>query len=151
MKTKQKFLGKVTIGVAAAFLLAGTTTAGAQGFVPLGSTGPEAGAGGRGIQIRGNVVCIGCSLAEAREAHPNKQGNHLYWLAHRQGQMVIEVNRVGNTLWWNHLTVPRIWVRGEESLCQKLTAKENLFKELEVSGVLSPAQVLDLSEVTIRK
>jgi hypothetical protein len=33
---------------------------------------------------------------------------------------------------------------------QKLTAEENLSKEVEVSGVLNSSQILDLHAVTIR-
>ena len=101
-----------------------------------------------GIQIRGKVVCAGCSLDEARKAQPSK--NHLYQLTHRRGQVVMDVNWVSNSQRWNHLTFPRIRVRGEDSLFEKLTAEENLFKEAEVTGILNPSQVLDMSAITIR-
>lgn len=132
-------------GLAATLMLAGFTT-GVQGEV--GVTPGSFGVGGEwGIQIRGKVVCAGCSLAKVQKAQPSK--NHLYQLTNRVGQVVMEVNRVDNSRWWNHLTVPRLRVRGEESLFQKLMAEENMFKEAEVSGILNPSQVLDLSTVTI--
>jgi hypothetical protein len=62
----------------------------------------------------------------------------------------MEVSWVSNTRWWNHLTIPRLRIRGEASLVQKLTAEENLSKEVEVSGVLNSSQILDLHAVTIR-
>ena len=44
----------------------------------------------------------------------------------------------------------RLRIRGEESLVQKLTAEENLLKEVEISGILNFSQILDLHAVTIR-
>jgi hypothetical protein len=144
-RTMRTFGKTIRTGVAAALLLAGITT-GVRGDIGVtpGSFGP----GGGGIQIRGKVVCAGCSLAEAQKAQPGK--NHLYQLTHKRGQVVMNVNWASNSQRWNHLTFPRIRVRGEDREFEKLTAEENLFKEAEVSGLLNSSQVLDLSAVTIR-
>jgi len=142
-------LGKtLRIGVTAALLLAGTTTM-TQGQIAGSEFGPEVGPGGAwAIQLREKLLCTQCSLAEVQKLQPNN--SQLYQLTYRQEQGVMEVSWVSNTRWWNHLTIPRLRVRGEERLVQQLTAEENLLKEVEVSGVLNSAQVLDLQAVTIR-
>ena len=142
-------LGKtLRIGVTAALLLAGTTTL-SQGQFVGSESGPEVGPGGAwAIQLREKLVCTRCSLAEVQKLQPNN--TQLYQLTYRQGQGVMEVSWVSNTRWWNHLTVPRLRIRGEASLVEKLTAEENLSKEVEVSGVLNSSQVLDLQAVTVR-
>ena len=138
----------IRIGVTAALLLAGTTTM-TQGQFVGSESGPEVGPGGAwGIQLREKMVCTQCSLAEVQKLQPNN--SQLYQLTYRQEQGVMEVSWVSNTRWWNHLTIPRLRIRGEESLVQKLTAEENLSKEVEVSGVLNSSQILDLQAVTLR-
>jgi hypothetical protein len=138
----------IRIGVTAALLLASTTTL-TQGQVSGSESGPEVGPGGDwAIQLREKMVCIQCSLAEVQKLQPNN--SQLYQLTYRQEQGVMEVSWVSNTRWWNHLTVPRLRIRGEESLVQKLMAEENLSKEIEVSGILNSSQILDLHAVTIR-
>jgi len=142
-------IGKtLRIGVTAALLLAGTTTM-TQGQIAGSEFGPEVGPGGAwAIQLREKLLCTQCSLAEVQKLQPNN--SQLYQLTYRQEQGVMEVSWVSNTRWWHHLTIPRLRVRGEERLVQQLTAEENLLKEVEVSGVLNSAQVLDLQAVTIR-
>jgi hypothetical protein len=39
------------------------------------------------MQIKGNVVCAGCSLEEARETQPDRR--NLLQLRHNQGQVVM--------------------------------------------------------------
>lgn len=137
-------------GMATAFMLA-AFTAGAQGQVGDGGSFASStlGTGELGIQIKGKVVCAQCSLAEIREAQADKWNNHLYQLVHRQGQVVIEVERVGQSRWWNNLTFPHIRVWGEDSLFAELTAEENLFKEVEITGIPYNSRTLHISEVTI--
>jgi hypothetical protein len=67
----------------------------------------------------------------------------------RQAQGVLEVSGVSNPQRWNHLTGPRLQIRGAQRLVQKLTAEENVMKEVELSGVLTPSQILELQAVTI--
>ncbi len=142
----------ISVGVVVALLLIVGMTTGAQGQVADGgSFGSFAlGTGEVGMQIKGTVVCAGCSLEEVRKAQPDKWSNHLYQLAYRQEQAVMEVNRINNPRRWNHLiTTPRLRLRGPESLFAELTAEKNLFKEVEVSGILSPSQTLNMSQITI--
>ena len=102
-----------------------------------------------GVLIRGKVVCAGRSLDEVREAKPYKYNHHLFQLVHRQGQVVMKMNWVSDSLWWNHLTAARIRVRGKDSLFEGLSAEENLFKEVEISGIPYNSRILDISKVTI--
>ncbi len=140
-------VGKAIIGVALVLMLAGVATQ-AQGQVVMRGSSFVGEARGP-VQIKGTVICSDCSPGEAYEIQP--QRNKLYQLTHRQGQVMMNVSWVNNFQGWSHFAPPLIWVRGEDSLFQKLTAKENLFKEVEVSGILSHTRTLDVSEVTIRE
>jgi hypothetical protein len=139
---------RIGIGVAAALLLAGITT-GARAQVPVGglsSFGGEL----RGVtQFEGKVVCGGCSLAEVQQAHPNQHG--FYQLSHRTGQVVIQIDTVSDLQAWSYFaSPPRIWVRGKDKLFEQLTAEKNLFKEVEIIGLLRNTRTLDLFGVTVK-
>ncbi len=136
----------IRMGVAATLLLAGGTV-GARGGVTEG--GFSFGTEGIGVtQIRGNVICTECSLAEARQARPGR--HDLYQLIGKQGRVVLRVSWVSNSERWSHVVwPPRLWVRGEGKLLQQLNAEENLFKELEITGLLSNSRTLDVFRVTI--
>src|SRR5438128_823922 len=162
--------------VTAALLLAGTTTMTRGQVGP--EAGAEFGpAGDWAIHIKGKMVCTQCRLADVQKLQPNN--HQLYELTYpqaqepmptsqyqpysqyhpyieneeqltdRQAQGVLEVSGVSNPWWWNHLPGPRLQIRGEQSLVQKLTAEENVMKEVELSGVLNPYQILELQAVTI--
>jgi hypothetical protein len=134
------------IGVAAALMLAGLTT-GAYAQLAIGG-GSAFGGESRGVmQIRGNVVCVGCSLDEARKAQPDK--HNLVQLGHKQGQVVMEVAWINDSHTWSHIALPQMWVRAEDSLFKKLTAEENLFKQVEITGILSKSRTLDVGKVMI--
>lgn len=101
------------------------------------------------MQIRGHVLCAGCSLEEARQVNPGEPT--LYQLTHRQGQLVMTVTWVRAPNRWSRVVWPaRLWVCGEEKLLQQLNAEANLFKELKISGILSNTRTLDITAVTIR-
>ncbi len=133
----------IRTGVAATLMLAALTT-GAQGFRGTGVFNRL-----DGVQIRGKVVCAECSLNEVREAKPYKYDHQLFQLVHRQGQVVMKVNWVSDSLWWNHLSVPRLQVWGEDCLFEKLSAEKNLSKEVEITGIPHNSRILDISKVTI--
>jgi hypothetical protein len=103
----------------------------------------------RGVtQVTGSVVCVGCSLEEARAANPQMRG--LYQLAHPQGQVVMTVTAVNEPQLWHSVVWPRrVWVRATDQIFQGLTAEEHLFKEIELTGLLSNGRTLDLFDVTI--
>ena len=144
------FSGKTfKTGLVATLLLAGFTS-GAQGQVAVGGGLSSFGGESRGvIQITGKVVCTGCSLDEVSKAQPNL--HHLHQLTHRRGQLVMEVLTVNDSQRWSTLTwPPRLWVRANEQLLQTLGAEENLFKEVELTGLLSNARTLDVFAITVR-
>jgi hypothetical protein len=141
-------LGKtLRMGMAAALLLAGITT-GAQGFAPGG--GGSFGGGVRSVlQLRGTVLCAGCSLEEARKAQPNER--QLYELRHRRGHVVMRVSAVnGSQVWGRVVWPPQLWVRAKDQVFLQLCAEENLWKELEITGLLNTSRTLDIFRVTIR-
>ena len=131
------FRKTIRTGMVAALLLAGLTT-GVHGQV----------SGGGLLHIKGSVVCRGCSLDEARKAQPNEQT--LYQLTHEQGQIVMNVRSVNNSPTWRYFGWPaELQVRAQDGLFQQLTAEENLFKDVEITGLLSTTRALDIFEVTI--
>ena len=144
------FFGKtLTTGLVATLLLAGFTT-GAQGQFSVGGRMPSFGGESRGvIQLTGKVLCTGCSLDEVSKAQPYL--HHLYQLTHRRGQLVMEVQTVNDSQRWSTLTwPPRLWVRANEQLLQQLGAEENLFKAVELTGLLNNARTLDVFDITVR-
>ncbi len=77
-------------------------------------------------QLKGHVLCAGCTLEELR-ANPLVPPTHLYQLNHRRGQVVREVNPDDASLLYH-----RLWPKGGDHLFETLRAEENLFKEIEV-------------------
>jgi len=101
------------------------------------------------LRIRGNVICVECSLEEARKARTDTRT--LYQFTHEQGQMIMEVGTINNSQSWSLFAwPPQIRVRAQGNLWQKLTAEENLLKEVEITGLLNNARTLDILAVTIR-
>ena len=132
------FRKTIRTSIVAALLLAGITT-GVHGQV----------SGGGLLHIKGSVVCRGCSLDEARKAQPSQ--DQLYQLTHEQGQIVMNVHSVNNSPTWRYFGWPaEIQVRTQDGLFEKLAAEENLFKDVEITGLLSTTRALDIFEVTIR-
>jgi hypothetical protein len=80
-----------TTSLAVAFLLTGLI-ASAHGFMGLSPW--QTGSPGRLIQLRGTVVCTGCTLAEARRLQHDTYGNHLYQVTAPQGQLVLNIRRL---------------------------------------------------------
>jgi hypothetical protein len=101
-----------------------------------------------GVRLKGIIACAECSLSELRAAQPD---NHrLVQLTREQEEVVIEVKWVSDTLWWNHLTAPQLRVQSGDGVFERLTAEENLFKEIEITGIpYSSSQTLRISTVTI--
>ena len=81
-----------TTGLAVALMLTGIT-ASAHGF--MGFSPWQPGIPGRLIQLRGTVVCTGCSLTEARRLQHDKYSNHLYQVTSQQGQLVLDIYPCG--------------------------------------------------------
>lgn len=104
----------------------------------------------RGItQFRGSVVCVECSIEEVRAAEPRLTG--LYELRHDQGQVVMKIDAIVERARWASVLglSDRISVRAPDSLFRKLTAEENLFKEVEIVGLLRNTRTLDIGDVVV--
>jgi hypothetical protein len=135
-----------------AFLLVvGIITQSAWGQVgPTGGFESSAlGTGDLGVQVRGKVICTGCSLEEARNGRSDTLRNHLYHVVYRQHQLVMEVDWVSHARRWSHYLIPHLRLRGADDLLAKLTAEENLHKAIALSGILSPSRILDVNNVTV--
>lgn len=135
-------------------LLLGGFAASAYGQAGVG-TGPAApGAPFGGTMkdmtlIRGNVVCANCSLDEARQARPDL-GN-LYVLQHDLGKVVLNINAVDDRARWESVVglTHELQARAEEGEFRKLMAEENLFKEVEIAGVLRSTRAFDIANVAV--
>lgn len=53
--------------------------------------------------------------------------------------------------WSALVSSPYLWARAKASVLQQLTAEENLFQELEVTGLLRDTRTFDIHEVTAHK
>lgn len=128
----------------------------------FGQGGPQPLYGGamRGMtQITGTIVCAACDLEQARRANPEM--HDLYLLEHDLGQAVLQVNQVRNSAnrgasesivgsRWEAITwYPQLAVRAPEEEFQKLLAEENLFKEVQITGLLRSTRTLDVTDVTV--
>jgi hypothetical protein len=76
--------------------------------------------------------------------------HQLYQLTHAQGQVVMEVHTVNDSPSWRPASWPgEIQVRAREELFRRLTAEENFFKEVEITGLFSTTRALDIFDVRI--
>ncbi len=125
-------------GVAfAAILMTTGITAGVQGQMSTGL-----------LHIKGKVLCAGCALDELRRTA--SAGRQLYQLTHEQGQVVVDIRSVNGFPAWHSFSWPgEIRVRAQDELFHKLIAEENLFKEVEITGLLSTTKALDIFDVKI--
>jgi hypothetical protein len=141
-------IGKtIRTGLGVTLLLAGVTT---SAWGQVGGGGPSFGGELRGItQLRGSVVCVGCSLEEVQAARPHL--TDLYEFRHEQGRVVMEVDTINERARWVDILglSHRIAARAPDRLFQRLTAEENLFREVEIVGLLRNTRTLDIGDVTI--
>ena len=134
-------------GLGATLLAVGITT---SAWGQVGGGGFSFGGESRGItQLRGSVVCVGCSLEEVQAVRPHLTG--LYELRHEQGRVVMEVDTINERARWENILglSHQITVRAQDRLFQKLTAEENLFREVEIVGLLRNTRTLDIGDVTV--
>ena len=143
-------LGKrIGIGIATALLLASMTTGTRAQAVPSGGLSSVGGESRGMTEFTGKVICVGCTLKEIQAAHPEQQD--FYQLSHRTGQVVMEVQTKSEPQVWSDFAFPpRVSVRCQDELFAKLTAEKNLFKEVEVTGLLRNMRTLDMFYVTVK-
>lgn len=132
-------------------LLIGFST-GAQGQGAPGRTSPFGGELRGETRLKGQVVCVGCQLEEARKTYP--ESNSLYeftWTA-PGGQ---EDAFVMNVQW---LSEPKRWeaivglshslvARASENVFQQLTAEKNRLQKIELVGLLRSDRIIDIATV----
>lgn len=113
-----------------------------------GTSGPAIGGESRGItQIRGKVLCADCNLTDVRRDQSNT--HNLYQVTYLGGQLVFQLEWANEPQRWTDLvSSPLLHARGKASLFQQLTAEENLYREVEITGLLRDTQTLDIGEVS---
>lgn len=140
-----RFVRKATAGLAVALMLISVSSS-VQGFTGMYSTMTR---GEQRTQLTGKLVCIDCSVTEARTTQPHKYGNHLYQLQLGQRQAVMEVRETNHFTWLNHLMRPNIRVQGEDNLLRALTSQDNVRKDVTIAGLLLDAHTLNVQEITV--
>ena len=83
----------------------------------------------------------------------------LYELSHEQGRVVVRLSTVDNStsskdeevsgLWKDIGQPPRLTVRAEDSVFQKLVDEKNRAKQMEITGKLRTTRTLDISDITV--
>jgi hypothetical protein len=100
------------------------------------------------VHIKGTILCAGCAIDELRKRRFSQ--HQLSQLTHAQGQVVLEVRTVNDTPSWRPASWPgEVQVRAREELFRRLTAEENLFKEVEIIGLFSTTRALDIFDVKV--
>ena len=142
-----KTVKTMTRAALAAVLFFSVITTSAYGFI--GGGGAWVGAERPAIiRIKGRVFCTDCDVNEVRKAQP--QASRLYQLVSQQGRAVMQVEWVSNPGRWDQVVWPaRVWLRGADALLSKLSAEENLQKEVAITGILRNSRTFDIAEVTI--
>jgi len=132
-------------GVATVLLLISLTTS-AQGIVGRRTAGNVT-----FTRITGQLICMGCSLNEVREAQAGR--SHLYELAYEGGKVVIDIqwsDEVDQKAWENLAgAFNQLQVRANEAVLQQLTAEKNVLKKFVMSGTLYKDRTLDIDRVTV--
>lgn len=104
-------------------------------------------------EFTGQVVCVGCSLEEARDTRPHLF--NLYQLNHDQEQIVIQIESFADPSdrhYWQTVVglSDKVSVRAADHVFEELTTKENLFKEMTVTGILRSTRTLDIGSVRVK-
>src|SRR5260221_2110803 len=137
------------------FLAGSFTFAGAQIGRGFGSFGGEL----RGLtRVKGKVLCIECTLDRAKDANPDLSAK-LYEFTNNNQLAVFQLLGVGEVggiqdasdlSYWMTVTGmnKQLSLRLPEKLWTRLTAEENLAKEVELTGILRNTNTFDVAQVT---
>jgi hypothetical protein len=141
------------IGLAVFLFVAGMTTQ-VQGFGGADSGCVHGGVGGSVrsmIQFTGTIMCVDCDLADLEQIRPGIEGN-FYQLNYEGQQLVINITKVaGQENGWRAIVwPPNLYIRTKPSTFQKLVAEENLFKTIEVTGLVRGTRRLDIMDIVIQ-
>ncbi len=128
----------------AALLLAGGLSSNAYA---LGGLGPFGGELRQMTQVKAKVVCTNCRIDEVRKTQPNSAAK-LYQLSHSDGQVVIEVTGLNEEHRWRSIVgQANLFVRSSHALFEKLTADENRFQEIQLTGLLKSTRTFHLYDI----
>src|SRR5262249_54916291 len=100
-------------------------------------------------RIKGAILCAACSLTEMEKAGGGT--GHLYELANLRGKTtaVLRVDEGDDAARWSSITLGhRLQVRTAAAVWQELTAEENLYQEVQITGLLSSDRTFDVTGVT---
>ena len=62
----------------------------------------------------------------------------------------MEVDRTSEPQLWRALTLsPQLWVRASDQLLEQLTAEQNLFKTIAITGFLRSTRTLDMVSISV--
>lgn len=139
--------GQATRGMVLALLVINSTAyaqEGADAPSPLWSNA------GRHIQLTGKVLCTGCTLEDARKAHPHIPASRVYMVKTKQGQIVTELHWISNPHWGEKLVTPHVvQLRADHRLVENLLATATHAQELQVTGLLSHLGTLYVHDVQL--
>jgi hypothetical protein len=103
-------------------------------------------------KLRGDVVCVGCTLAQARRSQPD--AIHLYEMKYPGGRLVMNVEWVDNQSRQYLEDVAglndTLRLRGPQGMLEKLTDETTQFKEVELTGVLRSTRTFDILDVDVQ-
>ncbi|MGE0822413.1 MAG: hypothetical protein AB7G75_02645 [Candidatus Binatia bacterium] len=141
------FSSRNTCVIVAALLLLGGSVAYAQ--APGGGLGAFGGELRGESRVEGKVLCVDCSIQDIHKAYPDL--TDLYLLKHGKDTAVLHVSRMSNPQRWETIVFPpELQVRGKDKVVQKLTAEKNLWKNVQIEGLLRDDRVLDVVKVTVQ-
>lgn len=108
-------------------------------------------------QVQGKVICLGCTVQEAKKTSPQHIPD-LYTLRRGKQQAVFQITQVMNTASgrnsllsrWEAITglTNRLSLRVTEDLWRQLTSTENRQRPVQLTGLLQNTGTFDVSEVT---
>lgn len=135
------------------FFILGSLTNSAGGQGPRGGLGSFGGELQRLTEFTGQVVCVRCTLEEVRKARPHLF--NLYQFNHEGEQIVMQIDSFADPSdrhYWQSVVglADMVSVRTADHLFEELTAEENLFKEMTVTGILHSTRTLDVGSVRVR-
>lgn len=99
--------------------------------------------------VEGRILCDGCSLEEVRKTQPSLL--NLYEFSRGQKHLVIKVDEANSAARWEAIVglSHQVTVRAKDKVWKTLTAEENLFRKVELVGILSSTRTLNVDHVKV--
>ena len=101
----------------------------------------------------GQVVCVDCTVEQARDAYPNRF--NLYQFNNGREDFVMQITSFLDSSqhhYWQSVAglADEVTVRGPDQVIAALTEEENLRKPVTVTGILRSTRTFDIGNVRIR-